>query len=176
MKPFTFYDIYYTPLQALSDEQAGKFFRKICNCLEGKQTETDGKDTPEFELYWESIADDLESYRNSTGKSCGLDKRYRHFPFLTFYQKAFSYLDGEEGGAFVKMLCAYIFESKEPEKSETDAYKYFSICKRKLDESKQRMENGAKGGRPKKSKRAPQKNRVIEKAEPFVRKEDGNLM
>ena len=77
MKPFTFYDIYYTPLQALSDELAGKFFRKICNCLEGKQTETDGKDTPEFELYWESIADDLESYRNSTGKSCGLDKRYR---------------------------------------------------------------------------------------------------
>lgn len=51
MKPFTFYDIYYTPLQALSDEQAGKFFRKICNCLEGKQTETDGKDAPEFELY-----------------------------------------------------------------------------------------------------------------------------
>ena len=111
MKPFTFYDIYYTPFQALSDEQAGKFFRKICNCLEGKQTETDGKDTPEFELYWESIADDLESYRNSTGKSCGLDKRYRHFPFLTFYQKAFSYLSNEEGGAFVKMLCAYIFES-----------------------------------------------------------------
>ena len=70
MKPFTFYDIYYTPLQALSDELAGKFFRKICNCLEGKQTETDGKDTPEFELYWESIADDLETYRKSTGKSC----------------------------------------------------------------------------------------------------------
>ena len=42
---------YYTPLQALSDEQAGKFFRKICNCLEGKQTESDGKDTPEFEPY-----------------------------------------------------------------------------------------------------------------------------
>ena len=175
MKPFTFYDIYYTPLQALSDEQAGKFFRKICNCLEGKQTETDGKDTPEFELYWESIADDLESYRKSTGKSCGLDKRYRRFPFLTFYQKAFSYLSDEEGGAFVKMLCAYIFESKEPEKAETDAYKYFSICKRKLDESKQRMENGAKGGRPRKIKRPPQKNRAIEKAEPFVRKEDGTL-
>ena len=67
------------------------------------------------------------------------------------------------------------FESKDPEKAETDAYKYFSICKRKLDESKQRMENGAKGGRPKKSKRPPQKNRAIEKAEPFVRKEDGNL-
>ena len=121
------------------------------------------------------ISSDLEAYRKSAGKSCGLDKRYRHFPFLTFYQKAFSYLDGEEGGAFVKMLCAYIFESKESEKTETDAYKYFSICKRKLDESKQRMENGAKGGRPKKSKRPPQKNRVIEKTEPFVRKEDGNL-
>lgn len=136
MKPFTFYDIYYTPLQALSDEQAGKFFRKICNCLEGKQTETDGKDTPEFELYWESIADDIETYRNSTGKSCGLDKRYRHFPFLTFYQKAFTYLSDGEGGAFVKMLCAYIFESKEPEKTETDGkcfllFRIYRLCKRR---------------------------------------------
>ena len=179
MKPFTFYDIYYTPLKELDDKHAGKFFRMICDFLDGKlvsiDAESDAEISPEFEMYWESIADDLESYRNSTGKSCGLNKRYRHFPFLTFYQKAFSYLDDEDGGAFVKMLCAYIFESKDPEKAETDAYKYFSICKRKLDESKQRMENGAKGGRPKKSKRPPQKNRAIEKAEPFVRKEDGNL-
>ena len=116
MKPFTFYDIYYTPLQALSDEQAGKFFRKICNCLEGKQTESDGKDTPEFELYWESIADDLETYRKSTGKSCGLDKRYRHFPFLTFYQKAFSYLNDEDGGAFVKCSAHISLKANNPKK------------------------------------------------------------
>ena len=174
MKPFTFYDIYYTPLQALSDEQASKFFRKICNCLEGKQTETDGKDTPEFELYWESIADDLESYRNSTGKSCGLDKRYKHFPFLPFYRKAFAYLSDDEGGAFVKMIGAYMFENKSPTKADSDAFKYFNICKRKLDESKQRMENGAKGGRPKKNKEQLQKNRVTEKCDTSARKENGN--
>ena len=179
MKPFTFYDIYYVPIKEMDDSQAGKFFHMICDFLDGKQVtidaERDEEVSPEFELYWESILSDLETYRNSAGKSCRLDKRYRHFPFLTFYQKAFSYLSDGEGGAFVKMLCAYIFESKEPEKAETDAYKYFSICKRKLDESKQRMENGAKGGRPKKIKRPPQKNRAIEKAEPFVWKEDGNL-
>ena len=174
MKPFTFYDIYYTPLQALSDEQAGKFFRKICNCLEGKQTETDGKDTPEFELYWESIADDLESYRNSTGKSCGLDKRYKHFPFLPFYRKAFAYLSDDEGGAFVKMIGAYMFENKSPTKTDSDAFKYFNICKRKLDESKAQMQNGAKGGRPKKNKERLQKNRVTEKCDTSARKENGN--
>ena len=174
MKPFTFYDIYYTPIQALSDEQAGKFFRMICNCLEEKQTETDGKDTPEFELYWESIADDLESYRNSTGKSCGLDKRYRHFPFLLFYRKAFAYLSDGEGGAFVKMIGAYMFENKTPTKAESNALKYFNICKRKLDESKQRMQNGAKGGRPKKNKIPPQEYRVPEKYDTSARKENGN--
>ena len=55
MKPFTFYDIYYTPLQALSDEQAGKFFRMICDFLDGKQVtidaESDAEISPEFELY-----------------------------------------------------------------------------------------------------------------------------
>lgn len=178
MKPFTFYDIYYTPLKELDDKHAGKFFRMICDFLDGKQVtidaESDAEISPEFELYWESIADDLESNRNSTGKSSGLDKRYRHFPFLTFYQKAFSYLNDEDGGAFVKMLYAYIFESKDPEKAETDAYKYFSICKRKLDESKQRMENGAKGGRPKKNKNPPQESRVPEKCDTSARKENGN--
>ena len=104
-----------------------------------------------------------------------MDKRYKHFPFLPFYRKAFAYLSDDEGGAFVKMIGAYMFENKSPTKADSDAFKYFNICKRKLDESKQRMENGAKGGRPKKSKRPPQKNRVIEKTEPFVRKEDGNL-
>ena len=178
MKPFTFYDIYYAPIKEMDDSQAGKFFRMICDFLDGKQVtidaESDAEISPEFELYWESILGDLETYCKSAGKSCGLDKRYKHFPFLTFYQKAFSYLDGEEGGAFVKMLCAYIFESKEPEKAETDAYKYFLICKRKLDESKQRMENGAKGGRPKKNKRPPQEYRVPEKDDTSARKENGN--
>ena len=175
MKPFTFYDIYYTPLQALSDEQAGKFFRKICNCLEGKQTETDGKDTPEFELYWESILSDLEAYRSSAGKSCGLDKRYKHFPFLPFYRKAFVYLSYDEGGAFVKMIGAYMFENKAPTKADGNAFKYFNICKRKLDESKARMQNGAKGGRPKKIKILPQEYRVPEKYDTSARKENGNL-
>ena len=50
------------------------------------------------------------------------------------------------------MIGAYMFENKSPTKAESNAFKYFSICKRKLDESKQRMQNGAKGGRPKKNK------------------------
>jgi len=160
MKQFTFYEIYYTPLKELDDEQASRFFRNICDYLDGKQTETDGKASPEFELYWESIADDLEIYRKSSGKSCGLDKRYKHFPFLSFYRKAFGYLSEDEGGAFIKMLCAYIFDNKTPAKTESNAFKYFNICKRKLDESKQRMQNGAKGGRPKKAKVLPKAETV----------------
>ena len=178
MKPFTFYDIYYTPLKELDDKHAGKFFRMICDFLDGKQVtidaESDAEISPEFELYWESILSDLETYRNSAGKSCGLDKRYKHFPFLPFYRKAFAYLSDDEGGAFVKMIGAYMFENKSPTKADSDAFKYFNICKRKLDESKARMQNGAKGGRPKKNKEQLQKNRVTEKCDTSARKENGN--
>ena len=178
MKPFTFYDIYYTPLKELDDKYAGKFFRMICDFLDGKQVtidaENDAEISPEFELYWESISSDLEAYRKSAGKSCGLDKRYKHFPFLPFYQKAFTYLSDSEGGAFVKMIGAYMFENKAPTKADGDAFKYFNICKRKLDESKQRMQNGAKGGRPKKNKKPPQVSRVPEKCDTSARKENGN--
>ena len=55
MKPFTFYDIYYTPLKALDDKFAGKFFHMICDFLDGKQVsidaESDAEISPEFELY-----------------------------------------------------------------------------------------------------------------------------
>ena len=178
MKPFTFYDIYYTPLKELDDKHAGKFFRMICDFLYGKQVtidaESDAEISPEFELYWESISGDLEAYCKSAGKSCGLDKRYKHFPFLPFYRKAFTYLSDDEGGAFVKMIGAYMFENKAPIKADGDAFKYFNICKRKLDESKQRMQNGAKGGRPKKNKNPPQESRVPEKCNTSARKENGN--
>ena len=178
MKPFTFYDIYYTPLKELDDKHAGKFFRMICDFLDGKQVtidaESDAEISPEFELYWESILSDLETYRKSAGKSCGLDKRYKHFPFLPFYRKAFTYLSDGEGGVFVKMIGAYMFENKALAKADGDAFRYFNICKRKLDESKQRIHNGAKGGRPKKNKNPPQESRVPEKNDTSARKENGN--
>ena len=179
MKPFTFYDIYYAPIKEMDDRQAGKFFRMICDFLDGKQVtidaERDKEISPEFELYWESILSDLETYRNSTNKSCGLGKRYKHFPFLPFYRKAFVYLSDGEGGAFVKMIGAYMFENKSPTKADDNAFRYFNICKRKLDESKARMQNGAKGGRPKKNKEQLQKNRVTEKCDTSARKENENL-
>lgn len=178
MKPFSFYDIYYAPLKEMDDRQAGKFFCMICDFLDGKQVTIDAESneeiSPEFELYWESILSNLETYRRSLGKSCGLDKRYKHFPFLPFYRKAFAYLSDDEGGAFVKMIGAYMFENKSPTKAESNAFKYFLICKRKLDESKQRMQNGAKGGRPKKNKKQPQEFRVPEKCDTSARKENGN--
>ena len=37
MKPFTFYDIYYAPVKALGDKQAAKFFRMICDFLDGNR-------------------------------------------------------------------------------------------------------------------------------------------
>ena len=73
------------------------------------------------------------------------------------------------------MIGAYMFENKAPTKAERNAFTYFNICKRKLDESKQRMQNGAKGGRPKKNKIPPQEYRVPEKYDTSARKENGNL-
>ena len=72
------------------------------------------------------------------------------------------------------MIGAYMFENKVPAKADGNAFRYFNICKRKLDESKQRMQNGAKGGRPKKNKNPPQESRVPEKCDTFARKENGN--
>lgn len=37
MKPFIFYDIYYAPIKALDDKQAAKFFRMICDFLDGNR-------------------------------------------------------------------------------------------------------------------------------------------
>ena len=37
IKLFTFYDIYYAPIKALDDKQAAKFFRMICNFLDGNR-------------------------------------------------------------------------------------------------------------------------------------------
>ena len=55
MKPFTFYDIYYAPIKEMDDRQAGKFFRLICDFLDGKlatiDAESDAEISPEFELY-----------------------------------------------------------------------------------------------------------------------------
>ena len=55
MKPFTFYDIYYAPIKEMDDRQADKFFRMICDFLDGKQVtidaESDAEISPEFELY-----------------------------------------------------------------------------------------------------------------------------
>ena len=43
MKPFTFYDIYYAPIKEMDDRQAGKFFRMICDFLDGKQVAIDAE-------------------------------------------------------------------------------------------------------------------------------------
>ena len=43
MKPFTFYDIYYAPHQGDGRQQAGKFFRMICDFLDGKQVTIDAE-------------------------------------------------------------------------------------------------------------------------------------
>ena len=73
MKPFTFYDIYYVPIKEMDDRQAGKFFRMICDFLDGKQVtidaESDEEISPEFELYWESILSDLETYPIATPRA-----------------------------------------------------------------------------------------------------------
>lgn len=40
MKPFIFYDIYYAPIKALDDGQTAKFFRNLCDFLDGNRRET----------------------------------------------------------------------------------------------------------------------------------------
>ena len=89
MKPFIFYDIYYAPVKALDDKQAGKFFRMICDFLDGNQPETDGKDTPEFELYWESIVDDLLPTAAPRERAAGSTSAIVTSPFCPFTARLF---------------------------------------------------------------------------------------
>ena len=151
MKQFTFYKLYLDILDGMNDTDAGKFAMRICEYeFEDKQPEEELSGKERF--YWNNISDMLAEVKEaeSSGKSL---KRYNlrseHFTFYETYFDAMKLLKGNELGAFVKAICAYMFRSEEVQFKEKEIQGYYNLCKLKMDISKKRKSSGSSGGKAK---------------------------
>ena len=61
MKDFTFYDIYYTAITTLSDEEAGKFIKRICAYTVFETEENGGDDVTQPDQSEEPVASENEN-------------------------------------------------------------------------------------------------------------------
>ena len=133
---------------------AGKFAMRICEYeFEDKlpKEELNGKER----FYWNNIADMLAEVKEAESSGRSL-KRYNlrseHFTFYETYFDAMKLLKGGDLGAFVKAICGYMFQGKEPQFKDVSIQGYFNICRLKMDTSKKRKSSESKGGISKKRK------------------------
>ena len=154
MKQFTFYKLYSDILDGMNDTDAGKFAMRICKYeFEDKLPEEELNEKERF--YWNNIVDMLAEVKEAES-SCRPLKRYNlrseHFTFYETYFDAMKLLKGNELGAFVKVICGYMFQGAEPRFKDVSIQGYFNICRLKMDTSKKRKNSGSKGGISKKRK------------------------
>lgn len=148
MEQFTFYELYADILQGMDDVSAGKLASCIC-AYEFEDREPDGGMTDKERFYWSNIADILREVKEteSAGKK---PKKYnlqsRHFTFYATYYNVMKLLNVRKRGAFIKAVCAYMFEDKPPAFEDKAMQGYFNLCKRKMDVSKKRKASGRTGG------------------------------
>lgn len=138
-------------LEGMNDTDAGKFAMRICEYeFEDKQPKDELSDKERF--YWNNIADMLAEVKEAEREG-KLIKRYNlrseHFTFYETYFDAMKLMKGNNLGAFVKAICAYMLQSEEPRFKDKTIQGYFNLCKRKMDISKKRKSNGSKGGKTK---------------------------
>ena len=157
MEQFTFYELYADILQGMDDVSAGKLASNIC-AYEFEDREPDGEMTDKENFYWSNIADILREVKEteSAGKK---PKKYnlqsRHFTFYATYYNAMKLLNVRKRGAFIKAVCAYMFEDKPPAFDDKTMQGYFNLCKRKMDVSKKRKASGRTGGTREKRANVP---------------------
>ena len=148
IKQFQFYDFYAEILSGLNDEEAGRIARHICEYMFTDNIVADVKDDKE-RFYWGNIVNVLsESKENEiNGKqSTGLNRKMKHFTFQDNFYDAIRLLDDKQSGQYVKAICGYMFDNKNPTlKPPLEAF--FTLAKRKLDLSKTRKRIGSKGGK-----------------------------
>ena len=151
MKQFTFYKLYSDILDAMNDTDAGKLATRICEYefedkLPGE--ELSGKER----FYWSNISDMLAEVKEAESGGGSLKKynlRSEHFTFYETYFDAMKLLSGNNLGAFVKAICAYMFRGEEAQFKDKEVQGYFNLCKRKMDISKKRKSGGSRGGKAK---------------------------
>lgn len=154
LKRFTFYDLYWKLVKNVDSAIAGRIIKAICAyefCGEQPTPFTD--DTEAF--IWSNIEDVLARVKQleAAGKTPkSYNKKMPHFTFLDAYYKAIKLMNDEDSGAYLKALCGYMFEGKEPKKLKPPVDMYFDLAKTKLALSKVRIICGQKGGKAEKIK------------------------
>ena len=154
LKHFTFYDLYWRLVKNVNNITAGRIIKNICAyefCGEQPTQITD--DTEGF--IWSNIEDILVRVKQleMSGKTPkSFNKKMAHFAFVDAYYKAIKLMSDEDSGAYLKALCGYMFESKEPKKLKPPVDMYFDLAKKKLELSKVRIKSGSKGGKTEKVK------------------------
>lgn len=154
LKHFTFYDLYWKLVKNVDNITAGRIIKNICAyefCGEQPTQITD--DTEAF--IWSNIEDVLARVKQleMSGKTPkSYNKKMAHFAFLDAYYKAIKLMNDEDSGAYLKALCGYMFDGKEPKKLKPPVDTYFDLAKTKLELSKVRIISGYKGGKAEKVK------------------------
>ena len=145
---FPFYDLYAKILNGLTDEEAGRMAKRICDFMFTDLPVAEFADSRE-RYNWGILKDILAESREDVWngrKSPGLNRRMKHFTFQENFYDALDIIDEKQGGQYVKAICNYMFEDKTPTlKPPLDAY--FEFAKMKLDLSKTRRRVGSKGGK-----------------------------
>lgn len=167
MKQFTFYKLYADILDAMNDTDAGKLATRICEYefedkLPGE--ELSGKER----FYWSNITDVLAEVKEAECSGGSLKKynlRSEHFTFYETYFDAMKLLSGNNLGAFVKAICAYMFRGEEAQFKDKEVQGYFNLCKRKMDISKKRKSGGSRGGKAKRGASKMQERAMEEAGE-----------
>lgn len=149
MKHFTFYDLYWKLIKNVDDGTAGWFAKGICKYVFCDESPEDFKDDTEA-FIWSNIEDILERTKRleAAGKTPkSYNKKMAHFAFSDSYYKAMKLMNAEQSGAYLKALCGYMFEGKEPKKLKPPVDTYYKLAKTKLALSKVRIMSGQKGGK-----------------------------
>lgn len=147
MEQFTFYEIYSDVICNTDDVNAGKLINRICAYEFENAEQSDEMDDKE-RFYWGNISEILSEVKEleSAGKTPKRYNKIRHFTFYRNYYNALKLLNVRKSGEFIKAICAYMFEGTEPNFKDKTMQSYFSLCKMKMDLSKQRKSSGKVGG------------------------------
>ena len=135
LQQFTFYDIYYDVIAQLSDEEAGRFSKRICNFAVFGNKDIPSKSEME-NCFWEIILPTLTDATEieKRGKiPYYLNRQMQHFTFKAAYACMLNTIKNyATAGKFIKVLCEYMFKGTEPEKLEVPIDSYFKLFKKKF--------------------------------------------
>ena len=165
---FTFYDMYWNVIKNAKDEEIGRFIKAVCAFVFDDVPMAPPK-TPQEDYYQSCILSELTEVKciESQGK---VPKKYNqkmlHFAFLDVYYKAIKLMNNEDSGAYLRALCTYSFDGKQPTKLKPPVDSFFAFAKLKLELSKLRATSGKKGGKTERVKVTDEEiDRQVEKEE-----------